>query len=273
MPELPEVETVVRALRHRVAGRRLSHLRIWQPGIIESDLNVFRRRATGVRVIGVRRRGKWIVIDLDTGDTILAHLRMTGSFAIVDAGTPRHKHEHLEWRLDNGTRRLRFRDLRRFGRLRLLPTPEVESYLTGLGWGPEPFEITAAAFARRLGRGKRSIKAALLDQRLVAGLGNIYADEVLFAAGIDPRTPAARVGPTRAARIHAAMQAILTRAIDAQGTTLRNFITLDGSPGSYRRQLKVFNREAEACPNCGRPIRRIKLVGRSTHFCGHCQRR
>lgn len=273
MPELPEVETVVRGLRERIAGRRLSHLHIWQPLIIEGGVEEFKRHATRVTVDTIRRRGKWILIDLHNRRTILAHLRMTGRFTIVSDGTPRAKHDHLEWRLDSGPERLRFNDMRRFGRFRVLMTPTVEDHLTALGWGPEPLAISAAAFADRLGRGKRSIKAALLDQGVVAGIGNIYADEILFAAKVDPRTPTTKIGRTRAERIHAAMQEILQQAIVARGTTMRNYVGLDGRSGGFRQKLKVFNREDEACPQCQRPIRRIRLVGRSTHFCSRCQRR
>lgn len=273
MPELPEVETVVRGLRDRIAGQRLSHLRIWQPAIIEDDLRAFKRLANGCTVTAVRRRGKWILMDLDNGHTILAHLRMTGRFTVVEKGTPRQKHDHLEWWLNGGAQRLRFNDMRRFGRFRVVETDEVEDYLAGLGWGPEPFDITASAFSGRLGKSQRSIKAALLDQGVVAGIGNIYADEILFAAGVDPRTPTARVGLTRASRIHTAMQSILRQAIKARGTTMRNYVSVDGRSGGFRGLLQVFNREAEPCPICERPIRRIRLVGRSTHFCSRCQRR
>lgn len=272
MPELPEVETVVRGLRERIAGRRLSHLHIWQPLIIEGELDEFKRRGNRVAVNTVRRRGKWILIDLDNHHTIMAHLRMTGRFTIATDHTPRAKHDHLEWRLDRGPERLRFNDVRRFGRFRVLRSTGVDAHLTDRGWGPEPLEISPATFAGRLGRGKRSIKAALLDQSVVAGIGNIYADEILFAAAIDPRTPTLRIGPTRAARIHTAMQEILQQAIDARGTTMRNYVGVDGRSGGFRQLLKVFNREDEACPICQRPIRRIRLVGRSTHFCSHCQR-
>jgi formamidopyrimidine-DNA glycosylase len=273
MPELPEVETVVRALHRQLAGRRLTHPHVWKPEIIESGRRQFLNATANVKVERVRRRGKWILIDLATGQTILAHLRMTGRFAIVDNGAPREKHDHLEWTLDDGRQRLRFNDLRRFGRFRIVATPEVEDYLQSRGWGPEPLEIDTASFHQRLGRGKRSVKAALLDQSVVAGLGNIYVDEILFAAGIDPRSSAGKIGPARALRIHTTMINILVDAIRACGTSLRNYASIDGTLGEYKEQLRVFRKDGSPCPKCGRAIRRIKLAGRSTHFCARCQRR
>ena len=273
MPELPEVETVVRALRKQLVGRRLTNPQVRKSDIIEGDRPAFLHATADARVESVRRRGKWILIDLAGGRTVLAHLRMTGRFAVVDNGTPREKHDHLEWTLDDGPQRLRFNDLRRFGRFRIVPTAQVEQHLQSRGWGPEPLEITVSEFHRRLSRGKRSVKAALLDQNVVAGLGNIYADEILFAAGIDPRTKAGRIGTQRASRIHAAMIAILANAIRACGTSLRNYVSIDGTLGEYTEQLRVFRKDGSPCPKCGRAIRRIKLAGRSTHFCTLCQRR
>jgi formamidopyrimidine-DNA glycosylase len=272
MPELPEVETVVRALRRHIQGRKLRRLRIWQPAVIESDLRQFRRAAANTTVHAIRRRGKWIVLDLEQGHAVLAHLRMTGRFRIVQSGTTRDRHDHLEWWLDGGGQRLRFNDPRRFGRMQLIASRDVEPYLRHRGWGPEPFAIAPAEFYQRLGRGQRSIKAALLDQRVVAGLGNIYADESLFAAGLDPRTPTARIGPMRARRLHQVMLKILTRAIAMEGTTLATYVSPDSQPGRFMTQLQVFRRTGEPCPRCGRAIRRVRLAGRSTHFCSRCQR-
>jgi formamidopyrimidine-DNA glycosylase len=227
----------------------------------------------GAQVQAVRRRGKWIRIELANGQTVLAHLRMTGRLTVVDAGAPRQRHLHLEWHIDGGPEQLRYNDPRRFGRFRLVPTSEVQTYLGARGFGPEPFDVDPAEFARRIGRGRRSIKAALLDQSVVAGLGNIYADETLFRAKIDPRLATARLGPARLRRIHTAMRAVLVQAIDAQGTTLRNYATSDGQSGRYQFQLSVFRRTGSPCPACGRPVRRVKLAGRSTHFCPGCQKR
>jgi len=273
MPELPEVETVVRALALRLVGRTLGRLTVWQPSVLETEEDAVRRFTVGARVAATRRRGKWILLDLDNGQTILLHLRMTGRLTVLAGRTPKERHDHVEWLLASGPECFRFNDPRRFGRLRLMPTSDIEAYFAGRGFGPEPLQVDFAEFHRRLGKGKRSIKAALLDQSVVAGIGNIYADETLFRAGIDPRLLTLRLGPVRAQRLHAAMKAVLTRAIAARGTSLRNYQTPDGSRGEFQGELAVFRRTGAPCPSCGRRVRRIKLVGRSTHFCPRCQRR
>lgn len=272
MPELPEVETVVRGLRKALQSQRLGGPVLWRSDIIESDPREFERLTTGRRVQGVARRGKWILIHLEGGFTILAHLRMTGRFALVASEAERGAHDHLQWPLHGGDRALRFSDVRRFGRFRLLQTAQVERYLSLRGFGPEPFEVDAAEFSRRLGRGFRPIKSALLDQRVVTGIGNIYADEILFAARIDPRTPVHKLGPIRRARIHGCMQEVLRRAIAAEGSSIVNFVSLEGRPGSFATQLAVFRRTGEPCPACGKNVVRVRLAGRSTHFCRRCQR-
>ncbi len=272
MPELPEVETVVRALHARLAGRTLRRPQVWQPVVVESDLTEFLRVTDGARVEAVRRRGKWILVDVKHDLTMLAHLRMTGRFRFVAASSPREKHDHLEWQLSSPRGCLRYHDMRRFGRFRIVSRAEVESHLTALGWGPEPFDLAPAEFAARLGKSKRPIKAALLDQSVVAGLGNIYADEILYGAGIHPRTPTARIGPRRAGRMHRVMIDVLRRAIVARGVSLTNYVSVDGAPGASRQELQVFRRQGEPCPRCGRTIRRIRISGRSTHYCSLCQR-
>jgi formamidopyrimidine-DNA glycosylase len=272
MPELPEVETVVRGLRDLVRGKRLGQVRVWRPEIIESDAREFETLTSGRSVQEVARRGKWIEIHLEGGLTVLAHLRMTGRFSLVAAGEPRGHHDHLEWPLPGLKSALRFADIRRFGRFRLLPTVEVDAYLDRRGFGPEPFAVTCREFSLRLGQGIRPIKSALLDQRVVAGIGNIYADEILFASRIHPRTPVRRLSQARRARLHACMQSTLHRAIAARGTTLVNFAAPDGLPGGFASQLQVFRRTGEPCFSCGRAVSRLRLAGRSTHYCGRCQR-
>lgn len=272
MPELPEVETVVRGLRTALKGKTLRHARVHHPGVVDSDVESFVKATSQALVIDVRRRGKWIVIDLADEVSILAHLRMTGRFLIVPGTTPLEKHDHVEWRIEPTQVSLRYNDVRRFGRMRIVVTGDLEEYLTQKGWGPEPFDVDTREFADRLGRGSRSIKAALLDQSVVSGIGNIYADEILFAARIDPRTPTRRIGPKRVARVHESMIETLRRAIDAKGTSLQNYVSVDGTKGSFGHSLQVFRRQGSPCPRCGHTIRRVRLSGRSTHFCARCQR-
>lgn len=272
MPELPEVETVVRGLRRAIRNKRLGRPDLWRTDIIESDPREFGMRTADKSVRDVARRGKWILIHLEGGATILAHLRMTGRFAVVEAASARGTHDHLQWPLLGGRQALRFSDVRRFGRFRLLATAEVENYLKSRGFGPEPFEIEPEDFSLRLGSGLRPIKSALLDQRVVSGIGNIYADEILFAARIDPRTPVHRLGLVRRTRIHGCMQDILRRAIAACGTTISNFVSLEGLSGAFASELLVFRRTGEPCKVCGTRVGRVRLAGRSTHFCRRCQR-
>jgi formamidopyrimidine-DNA glycosylase len=272
MPELPEVETVVRGLRGRLRRKRLRRPEIWRPEIIESDPGEFEQLTAERVVLDVARRGKWILLHLEADLTVLAHLRMTGRFALVEANAARGAHDHLQWPLAGTRRALRFSDMRRFGRFRLMNTSQVERYLADRGFGPEPFEVAEEEFARRLGQGVRPIKSALLDQRVVSGIGNIYADEILFAARIDPRTPVRRLGPQRRHRVYVGMREILRRAILAEGTSLVNFVSLEGRRGSFAAELAVFRRTGQPCPRCGTRVARVKLAGRSTHFCRRCQR-
>lgn len=272
LPELPEVETVVRGLRAALKGTTLCHAQVHHPAVVDSDIDSFVKTTSQALVIDVRRRGKWILIDLADGVSILAHLRMTGQFLIVPCTTPLKKHDHVEWRIEPTQVSLRYNDVRRFGRMRIVVTEDLEAYLTQKGWGPEPFDVDAREFADRLGKGSRSIKSALLDQSVVAGLGNIYADEILFAARIDPRTPTRRIGLKRSARVHEAMIETLRRAIDAKGTSLRNYVSVEGTSGSFSHSLQVFRRQGSPCPRCGHTIRRVRLSGRSTHYCARCQR-
>lgn len=262
---------MVRGLRASVRGRKLGSPALWRPDIVESDVALFAAETAGRTVQEVERRGKWILFRLSGSRTVLAHLRMTGRFRVVAPGEPKDRHDHLQWPLGNGEA-LRFSDVRRFGRFRLLATPEVESYLTRRGFGPEPLEVTFDEFARRLGGGRRPIKSALLDQRVVSGIGNIYADEILFAARISPLAPVSRLSEARRLRLFGCMQTILRRAIECSGTTIANFISMDGRPGDFGAHLAVFRRTGSPCPRCGRAVRRLRLAGRSTHYCGLCQR-
>lgn len=271
MPELPEVETVVRGLRSALRNRCLGTPEIWRPDLIEGGLRPFVRSARGP-VTDVVRRGKWILIRLENQFTILSHLRMTGRYSLVEAGAPRGPHDHLQWPFHSETGALRYTDVRRFGRFRLLATAKVEAYLAGRGFGPEPFQVNPPEFALRLGHGQRSIKAALLDQRVVAGIGNIYADEILFAAKVDPRTPVHRLSGRRRERVHACMQQVLCEAILECGTSFVSFVGLEGRRGSFATRLAVFRRTGLPCPACGRPVERTKISGRSTHYCRRCQR-
>jgi formamidopyrimidine-DNA glycosylase len=269
MPELPEVETVVRDLRPHVAGRRIVHVRVgdkplrtaWSPGWAE--------RLTGRRIRAVRRRGKWILIDLNHG-LLVVHLGMTGRLTTGPADRPLQEHTHFLADLDHGTQ-VRFRDVRRFGSVTYYADAnEFQSLLDGR-LGPEPFDLRSAEFRRALAATARPLKAVLLDQRVVAGVGNIYADESLFEARLPPSQLGTATTPAEADRLRKAVAKVLKRAIDCRGSTIRDFVDGTGKAGGYQKSFRVYGRTGKPCPRCGTPIARTRLAGRSTHYCPTCQ--
>ena len=270
MPELPEVETIRRELAPRVVGRRINEVEIRWPGIIARvSPDIFRQRVQGACVTDMGRRGKYLLWTLEPEGTVIVHLRMTGQLHHHPSPVPADKHTHLIMRLDDGSE-VHYRDVRKFGRWYWTSAPEeVVGHL-----GPEPLspEWTVEEFAAALGRRRRPIKALLLDQRVVAGLGNIYADEALFVAGIHPlrRGDTLRVEEVR--RLHEAIRQVLLEALHAGGSTFSTYQRPDMGEGTYQRRHRVFRRTGHPCPVCGTPIERIRVSGRSTHFCPHCQR-
>ena len=270
MPELPEVETVVRDLRPLLVGRtirrietsRLSLRRRWPPAASKSIVG------RGVRAI--ERRGKWILIDLGE-PWLLVHLGMTGQFTVADAASPRQDHTHFIFALSDGGE-LRFRDIRRFGSVSLYPNrAALDAFFVASKLGPEPFVLDAETWRIGLKKTSRSLKACLLDQRLVAGVGNIYADESLHEANLHPTLLGNRVTRDQAERLRAAIVTVLRRAIDLRGSSIRNYVGGSGLQGAMQNEFRVYGRTGEPCVRCGAPIERIVLAGRSTHFCAACQ--
>ena len=270
MPELPEVETTRRGIRAALRGRRVvgfvlrDHRLRWPVSpALEGEL-------PGQRVRDVGRRAKYLLIELDRG-TLIAHLGMSGSLRVLPAGTPWLKHDHYELRLDSG-RCLRFNDPRRFGSLHWVTGDPLEHPLLA-GLGPEPLErgFDGACLADR-SRGRRvAVKQFLLDQHTVVGVGNIYASEALFRAGIHPRRAAGRVSRARYERLAGSVREVLEEAIRQGGTTLRDYVSADGTPGYFRQELFVYERAGQPCRRCGASIRRLAQGQRSTYFCPHCQ--
>ncbi len=256
MPELPEVETVVRTLRPRLVGMRLVDLRLrthkpWAKSV---------RRAKGQTVREVRRHGKYILLVLDDG-LLAIHLGMTGRLLAGAASGPYTRAEMI---LDGGT--VVFDDVRQFGSMRWL-----EREPSNLG--PDALSVEAGAFVERLRKRRTRLKALLLDQSFVRGLGNIYADESLFRAGVHPLAVAARLARPRALRLHAAIQEVLHEAVAAGGSSISDYVDADGRSGWFQFQHRVYQRTSEPCVTCGAPIRRVLVAQRSTHFCPRCQRR
>jgi len=276
MPELPEVEHIVRALRRSVRGRRILAAEIKLPRLlVGSSPASFKRKLRGARIDGVNRRGKYILIELDNQQVLVVHLRMTGKFLCIGADQPLPPYPHVVFYLDDD-RRLVFCDMRQFGRMRLLPAKKLSALPQIETLAPEPLtdDFSLAYFLETLSKSRRSLKQLLLDQTRILGLGNIYASEALFLARISPLKPADSLSKRRALRLHEAIREILQEAIDA-GSTLRIDLT-DGN-GSYfgttERFWRVYERAGEPCVNCGTRIRRVVQGGRSTYFCPRCQRR
>ena len=269
MPELPEVETAVRALRRPLIGRTITEVRnYWPRHIATPGLPELQRRIHGRSITAINRRAKYLVFSLSDGQTLIIHLKMSGHLAVVDRAEPPDKHAHTIFGLDND-RELRFRDTRKFGRVYLVQDPmSVLGHL-----GPEPLEptYTAAILQKRLQNRKRRLKPLLLDQTFVAGIGNIYADEALFYAGLHPERRANSLSPAEIVKLHAAIQKVLRMGIEREGASISMYVKPDGSKGDMQNAVAVFRRTGESCYYCGHTINRIKLGGRSTHFCPSCQ--
>jgi formamidopyrimidine-DNA glycosylase len=280
MPELPEVETVMRGLAQRLEGHRIRRAALSRGDLRRAIPSGLAARLTGSTVIGFRRRGKYILMRLSGGDSMLIHLGMSGRMSVrlqsVDEAD-REKHEHLIMETEDGWR-IGLIDPRRFGLLDLMPTAAEDSHALLREMGPEPLDesFTAATLSAALTGRRTPIKAALLDQRIVAGLGNIYVSEALFRARISPRRLAASVPGARAARLVPAIKETLREAIEAGGSSLRDYVQPDGELGYFQHAWKVYGRTGLPCERCpGAPtcagIRRITQSGRSTFLCPRTQ--
>jgi formamidopyrimidine-DNA glycosylase len=279
MPELPEVETVMRGLRARLEGRRIVRATARRPDLRWPLPPGLARRLSGARVLGFRRRGKYILMRLDGGDSMLLHLGMSGRMLIEKSGrNEAAPHEHLVLETDAGWR-VGFVDPRRFGSVDLVPTAQEDAHRLLAELGPEPLDagFTAASLSASLAGKRTSVKAALLDQKVVAGLGNIYVCEALFRAGISPLRSAHTIPGARAARLVPAIKDTLSEAIAAGGSSLRDYVQPDGELGYFQHAWKVYGHEGEPCERCpGKPvcqgIRRITQSARSTFYCPRTQR-
>lgn len=268
MPELPEVETTVRGLSKVLKGRRIAHVEARRGDLRRAFPHDLGQRLTGARVVGLGRRAKYGLIDTDRGDTLVFHLGMSGHWRVdpLELG----KHDHLILDTDEG-RRLALNDARRFGSVDLARTEKLDEFPTFLALGPEPTEVSGRWLRQRFAGRSAPVKSLLMDQRILAGLGNIYACEALYRARIDPRRPAGRVSPARLDALADAIHAVLEEAIAAGGSTLRDFLGPDGELGYFPARFAVYDREGQPCA-CGGTVRRIVQGGRSTFYCPKCQR-
>ena len=272
MPELPEVETIRRRLAPHVVGRRIDAATISDPRLTRPfDPTEVAEALQGERIVGLDRRGKYLAVRFGSGRVLLVHLRMTGNFRVVDAAEADGPHDRAVLKLDNGSDVI-YRDIRRFGTWLLVEPQEVEAYLAERV-GEEPLEeaFRASGLAARLAGRRAPIKAALLDQRTVAGLGNIYVDEALWRARVHPLRPARELDPDELRRLHRGLRDALRRGIARHGATLSNYATPDGESGRMQEEFKVYGRAGEPCFRCGTTIEKIRAAGRGTSYCPNCQ--
>jgi formamidopyrimidine-DNA glycosylase len=272
VPELPEVETVVRDLRPLLTGRVLGSVRASKKALRRPWKAAWNTLLVGRQVTGVRRRGKWIVLDLDNGARLLVHLGMTGQLTVRTATEPAQTHTHLVFPLGDG-QELRFRDSRRFGSATYYPNEAaLATFFAGMKLGPEPFDLDPEAWRAELHATSRNLKAALLDQALVAGVGNIYADEALFEARLRPSRRGKTITRAEAERLRVAVEAVLTRAIASRGSSIRDYVGGSGLQGGYQEEFRVYGRTGQPCRVCETSLRRTRLAGRSSHYCPKCQK-
>jgi formamidopyrimidine-DNA glycosylase len=273
MPELPEVETIARTLAPAVRGRVIAGVELLFRPLLRRGGRKALDGLKGRRVLGVRRRGKMLLIACEGGRTLVFHLKMTGQFLFAGATEPRDKHTRLVIRFEDGANELRFRDVRKFGFLLCLEGDPMAACAELACLGPEPLEVGLAEFAAFIVRRKGRIKSLLLNQMVIAGIGNIYADEMLFDARIHPETPASSLGKKTVERLYVSMKKVLALAIAEKGSTLQDYRDAEGKAGNFQFFHKVYDRKGEPCVVCAAPVRMTRIGGRSSHFCPKCQRK
>ena len=276
MPELPEVETVVRGLRAALPGRTVTEVRFGKTDFVDNPAEIA-ELIPNLRISEVKRLGKFICVDFDSParkgnglphPKLIIHLGMTGQLTVRRAGEGVAPHTHAFFALDNG-RELRYTDIRRFGRILLLPESKLAAFLGELG--KEPLEISADEFCAHFGSRRARVKALLLDQRVLRGIGNIYADESLFRARLHPKRIAEKLSCKELLTLHAAIRHVLAEAIRFRGSSISDYIDPDGNRGEFQLRHRVYQREGKPCFRCKSSIRRIIVAGRSSHYCPRCQ--
>ncbi len=287
MPELPEVTVVVNGLGQLVVGQQVNRLEVLSPNSWQVDANAAEAFLLGARMVGARRRGKVAIIDLDSDYSLLVHLKMTGQLVYLPTDRPENqvgfghpspslvgelpdKTTRVVFGLDDG--RLFFNDGRKFGWVRLLPTVAIDTSEPVVNLGPDALTITTAQLKSRLAGKRRGIKACLLDQSILAGCGNIYADESLWASCLGPLLPAGQLADEQINRLRRNLQQILQLSIDNGGSSSRNYVNAEGRRGDYLSKLvRVYGRAGQPCYRCQQPIKRIVVASRGTHWCQQCQ--
>ena len=273
MPELPEVETVRKGLNQLVASATIISVDVFWNRMITPPFSSerFKSELVGERIHSIERRGKYLIFILDNW-AMISHLRMEGKFNVTNTGEPYEKHTHVVFHLADN-RDLRYLDVRKFGRFTLVPIDNKESYGPIEKLGPEPTlsQFTLENFQEKLKRTQRAIKTVILDQHIVAGVGNIYADESLFRAQINPLKPANQLNTSEVDCLRKAIITVISNAVEAGGTTIRTYKNTLGEAGKFQVALNVYGKTNQACPRCGTPIEKTKVAQRGTHYCPKCQ--
>ena len=273
MPELPEVETVRRGLEKLILGKKITTIDIRYPKMIKTDLDQFQKELPGQVVKSMGRRGKYLLFYL-TDKILISHLRMEGKYFYYPDQVPERKHAHVFIHFEDGGT-LVYEDVRKFGTMELLSLELLEAYFVSKKLGPEPIEqdFDLENFIAALKKSKKPIKSHLLDQTLVAGLGNIYVDEVLWRAQVHPASPSQSLTRAEATAIHNQTISVLGQAVEKGGSTIRTYTNAFGEDGTMQELHQVYDKAGQACSRCGTSIEKIQLGGRGTHFCPNCQRR
>jgi formamidopyrimidine-DNA glycosylase len=272
VPELPEVETVVRDLQPMLAGRSILGVRRTSRHALRRPWKrEWHKRLAGRQIGELSRRGKWIILPVDDGARLVVHLGMTGQLTVVSREEPRRDHTHFVFDLSDG-RQLRYCDIRRFGSVSLFTDAiGLDAFFRLAGLGPEPFGLDAKSWRASLNATQRIVKAVLLDQTVVSGVGNIYADESLYVARLHPTRRACDLTSVEADRLRKAIAKVLSHAIERRGSSIRNYVGGSGLQGGYQREFRAYGRTGEPCSRCRAPIACLRLAGRSSHFCPCCQ--
>lgn len=272
MPEMPEVETVRRTLLPLIKGKTIKEVTLWYPKIIISDPQEFTQELRGQKIVTIDRYAKYLLIRLTNNLTVVSHLRMEGKYRLVDVIAPKDKHDHVQFAFTDDTA-LRYNDVRKFGRMQLVETG-TEKNSTGinkLGFEPNSHKFTVAYLSANLKHKKKNIKNTLLDQSVVAGLGNIYVDEVLWKTKIHPLSLASKIPQTRVKQLHDNINSLIKLAIEEHGTTIHTYLDANGQTGGFQKRLQVYGHQGEPCARCNTPLKKIRVNGRGTTYCPKCQ--
>ncbi|WP_409251597.1 DNA-formamidopyrimidine glycosylase [Bacillus sp. SCS-153A] len=274
MPELPEVETVRRTLAELVTGKRIRSVSVFWPKMVKlpHEVEEFKLSLQGETIQAVDRRGKFLILQTDHY-SLVSHLRMEGRYGVFPGDETIEKHTHVIFHFDDGSE-LRYKDVRKFGTMHLFPKGEENLNLPLLQLGPEPFspDFTVGYLTEKLAKTERAVKAVLLDQTVLVGLGNIYVDEALFRSRIHPARKAKSIKKSEMKKLHKEIIDTLSEAVEQGGSTIRSYVNSQGQIGMFQQQLFVYGRKNEECRNCGKPIEKNVTAGRGTHFCPNCQK-